>query len=44
MLVLSFHVAAMLKELVFRPEVQWQLSLLVFDFEVFHFRTGIVLC
>lgn len=39
LLVLSFQVDALLKEMVFGPEVQWQLSLLVFDFEVFFLQS-----
>lgn len=42
MLVLSFQVAAMLMEMVFGTEVQWQLSLLVFDFQAFYFIIRIV--
>lgn len=42
MLALSFQVAAMLMEMVFGTEVQWQLSLLVFDFPAFYFITRIV--
>lgn len=42
MLVLSFQVAAMLMEMVIGTEVQWQLSLLVFDFQAFYFIIRIV--
>ena len=42
MLALSFQVAAMLMEMVFGTEVQWQLSLLVFDFQALSIMTRIV--